>query len=48
MSNYTDNGWTEDLPILNLGRFGHGCGHYMNGNSTLVKNTIQEFTRVSN
>ena len=37
VSNYTDDGWTEDLPNLSFGRFGHGCGHYMNENSTLVK-----------
>ena len=26
---YNDNGFVEDLPSLNIGRWGHACGHYI-------------------
>ena len=26
---YNDNGFVEDLPSLNIARYGHGCGHYI-------------------
>ena len=26
---YNDNGFVEDLPFLNIGRWGHACGHYI-------------------
>jgi len=28
VSVYDDNGWVQDLPSLNRGRFWHACGHY--------------------
>ena len=28
---YGLEGWLEDLPPLNVGRYGHGCGSYVSG-----------------
>ena len=28
------------LPDLNTGRFGHGCGHYLNNGEVVSTNTI--------
>ena len=33
---YDENGWTEDLPTLNQGRFHHGCNSYIGQNNELV------------
>merc|ERR1711973_662937 len=30
VSRYTTDGWMEDLPELNVGRRGHGCGYFYN------------------
>jgi len=30
VSRYTTDGWIEDLPELNVGRRGHGCGYFYN------------------
>ena len=30
---YNDDGFVEDLPSLRLGRWGHGCGHYITDNT---------------
>ena len=37
VSQYNESGFSHDLPNLELSRFGHGCGHYMNENFDLVK-----------
>ena len=36
VSVYDIGGWIEDLPDLNKGRFGHGCGHYVDDNNKTV------------
>jgi len=30
VSRYSTSGWMEDLPELNEGRLGHGCGYFYN------------------
>ena len=37
VSKYNDNGFSNDLPPLNTGRYGHGCGHYINEKDELVR-----------
>ena len=29
VSRYSLQGWVEDLPLLNVGRYYHGCGGYV-------------------
>jgi len=36
VSKYSQNGWIQDLPTLNIGRRGHGCGSYTNGNERVL------------
>ena len=36
VSVYGIQGWVEDLPGLLEGRFGHGCGHYVNNYNKTV------------
>ena len=36
VSVYSIGGWVKDLPNLNHGRAGHGCGHYVDSNDNLV------------
>ena len=31
LSRYRREGWVEDLPPLNVGRYEHGCGSYVSG-----------------
>ena len=38
VSQYTLQGWVRDLPQLQQGRYGHGCGHYLNDNNIMVSN----------
>ena len=37
VSVYNFNGWQEDLPSLNQGRYNHGCGHYISQDNSIVK-----------
>ena len=36
VSRYNNNGWKEDLPSLNTGRYEHGCGSYLNNDGNRV------------
>ena len=36
VSVYNVDGWVEDLPKLNMGRYYHGCGHYINSANKMV------------
>jgi len=36
VTKYDKNGWIEDLPELNTGRFSHGCAHFYNNLNELV------------
>ena len=36
VSVYNSGGWVEDLPGLNTGRHGHGCGHFVNTDNEVV------------
>ena len=38
---YDENGWTEDLPTLNQGRFHHGCNSYIGQNNELVSTDLE-------
>ena len=33
---YNSEGWVEDLPSLNMGRYSHGCGHFVNMDNQVV------------
>ena len=33
---YNTEGWVEDLPSLNMGRYSHGCGHFVNMDNQVV------------
>ena len=33
VSQYNVEGYVRDLPQLQLGRYGHGCGQYLNDNN---------------
>jgi len=33
---YNMDGWVQDLPDLNQGRYKHGCGHYVDNDNNLV------------
>ena len=33
---YDSEGWMGDLVELNVGRFDHGCGHYVDSNNYQV------------
>ena len=33
---YNEQGWVEDLPNMNTGRWMHACGHYVNTNNQVV------------
>ena len=41
VSRYTTDGWIEDLPELNVGRRGHGCGYFYNDDMQRVSITMQ-------
>ena len=41
VSVYSTSGWMEDLPDLLQGRYGHGCGHYVNDDNKMVIFLIQ-------
>ena len=44
VSVYSTSGWMEDLPDLRQGRYGHGCGHYVNdGNKMVIFHTIRKY-----
>ena len=30
------DGWVQDLPDLNQGRYKHGCGHYVDNDNNIV------------
>ena len=34
---YSMDGWMKELPELITGRYGHGCGHYINTDEKKVK-----------
>ena len=34
---YNTEGWVEDLPSLNMERFDHGCGHFVNNENQMVR-----------
>ena len=34
---YNTDGYVEDLPSLNAGRFDHGCGHFVNNENQMVR-----------
>ena len=34
---YNSEGWVEDLPSLNMGRYSHGCGHFVNTDNQVVR-----------
>ena len=34
---YNTKGWVADLPSLNQGRYGHGCGHFVNTDNKVVR-----------
>ena len=36
---YNIDGWSRELPQLNTGRWGHGCGQYINTNDKIVNYT---------
>ena len=36
VSHYSTSGWMEDLPVLNVGRYEHGCGYFYNDNMQRV------------
>ena len=36
VSEYNVQGWVRDLPQLQQGRHGHGCGHFVNDDSNMV------------
>ena len=38
VSRYSSRGYVEDLPSLNVGRYEHGCGSYMNEDGKQVIN----------
>ena len=42
VSEYDVQGWVRDLPKLQQGRYGHGCGHYLNDNNDMVTNIDNE------
>ena len=43
VSVYHIGGWVEDLPDLNTGRWGHGCGHYVDNNNDIVRLVLYLF-----
>ena len=43
VSIYNDNGWVENMPSLNSGRRGHGCGHYFNNADQMVRFKLNFF-----
>ena len=34
---YNTEGWVADLPSLNQGRYGHGCGYFVNTDNQVVR-----------
>ena len=40
VSKYTRDGWIEDLPELNSGRYDHGCGHFKNDENIMVRQNL--------
>ena len=38
VSVYNVDGWVQDLPSLNMARFYHGCGFYINDDNKKVCN----------
>jgi len=36
VTEYDINGWRQELPDLNTGRYDHGCGYYVNANKEIV------------
>ena len=43
VSVYNFGGWVEDLPVLNTGRWYHGCGHYVDNNNDIVRLVLYLF-----
>ena len=43
VSVYDIGGWVEDLPVLNTGRWDHGCGHYVDNNNDIVRLVLYLF-----
>ena len=43
VSVYNIGGWVEDLPVLNTGRWDHGCGHYVDNNNDIVRLVLYLF-----
>ena len=48
VSKYTRDGWEEDLPELNSGRYDHGCGHFKNDENILVRQNTFFFSLKTN
>ena len=34
---YNTEGWVADWPGLNMGRYDHGCGHFVNTDNQVVR-----------
>ena len=41
VSKYDHNGWVENMPTLNTGRFDHACGYYINTDGLEVKSKVR-------
>ena len=37
---YDEQGFVTEWPSLNMGRYGHGCGHFVNDDGQLVSQTL--------
>ena len=37
VTEYDINGWRQEHPDLNTGRYDHGCGYYVNANKEIVR-----------
>ena len=40
VSRYNKDGWMEDLPDLNMGRWAHGCAGYKRGSEQVLLKII--------
>ena len=43
VTEYDINGWRQEHPDLNTGRYDHGCGYYVNANKEIVRWNILGF-----
>ena len=37
VTEYNIDGWVRELPDLNMGRYDHGCGYFVNDNQQIVR-----------